>query len=148
MTPAVAVVEPKAPTKEKEWSAQQKRFQMWLALPVFARFPDQQIQLAKVMKVDESTLCKWKHRPGFGDEVVRLAQELVKADDISQILHGIARHARAGDVKAAEFIFRVAGLLPSVGDSIHFGDNVVNTDMKVIEVLGALPPGQEGRENE
>ena len=145
MTPAPAVVERPVLSPTKAWKPNQLRFMAWLALPEVMREPRGQRAFAEKLGVHEVTICNWKHLPGFGEGVFKLAREVVKSDELSQILHGISRQARAGNIAAAEFVFRALGImLPvSAGTSIHIGDNVVNADMKVIEVLGTLPPGRE-----
>ncbi len=96
------------PKKPKNWSANQRRFMEWLAMPSDMRLPLTQGQLARELKMDDGTLSDWKHIPGFYDEVNKLVDEHF-ADDYAPIVESFKREARNGSYQHQKTYFEMLG---------------------------------------
>ena len=101
-----------------EWTAEQLELQAWLALPQRYRKPKTQKELAKSVGVNEFTLSRWKALPSFGEEVVALARDRIKLEDLNRVLDAMVKKAiDHGDVQAARFVYECVGALPSTSRS-------------------------------
>ena len=97
-----------------DWTAEQLELQGWLALPQRHREPNTQRALAKKLGVNEFTLSRWKALPGFGEEVVGLARNRIKLEDLNRVLDAMVKKAiDHGDVQAARLVYECVGALPS-----------------------------------
>lgn len=97
----------------KQWSPEQLRFMAWLATPESERRPRFQRDLAGILGVHETTLSEWKRIPGFGQAVLSMAVELVKATDVARIVNAQVEKALAGDLGAARFVLDFVGGWPA-----------------------------------
>lgn len=61
-------------------------------MPSDLRDPQEQQQLAELLKVDPSTLSDWKLEPGFMDEVILLAKQRARASTVD-VIHALRRSA-------------------------------------------------------
>jgi len=129
-TKALALQNSKPPAKNgngagngaKEWDAKHLRFIDWLASPF--RKPLTHQELAKELDRHPTTLSDWKHEPGFTDAVITRTRELLRADDVPDILHSHAKLGR-NSVKSATLVLKAANVL---GDT-HAG---VTQDNRVV----------------
>ena len=78
-----------------------------MALPESARSPRRQKDFAATLGVHETTLCDWKHIPGFMDAVYALALADVRGT-LGPILRAHAKLALK-DLDSAKWVFEVAG---------------------------------------
>jgi len=89
---------------------------LWLALPRDVRTPASQKDLAEKFGVTAHILSDWKHIPGFADEVVKLVRELVKTDDLANVLAAMVEEATEnGNVQAARLVLETTGLMEGGG---------------------------------
>ena len=91
-------------------SIERLRFVCWLALPHWARVPASQIQLARDLRVHETTLSRWKSE-GALDEAMAMAEATLR-ERHGEIMQALGDKASAGDVAAIrtylEYILRRA----------------------------------------
>jgi hypothetical protein len=97
------------PSDTKSWSADQYKFQLWLALPSSIRKPKTQRAIAEELGVHESTLSDWKKLPGWRDAVNTLALDLVR-DDVPDVLASTRREAKKGSFQHQKMILEMVGL--------------------------------------
>lgn len=95
------------------WTADQQVYVAWLALPKAQRRPKTQVALAKDLDVAEETLSRWKHEPGFMDDVNALARELVK-HDIAEVLGVVRSRAKKGELPYVNMVLAMAGMASDV----------------------------------
>ncbi|KPJ49568.1 MAG: hypothetical protein AMJ38_03125 [Dehalococcoidia bacterium DG_22] len=94
--------------KGQDFSADQIRFALWLALPRYSRKPRSQVRWAEEHGFNATTLSKWKRKAGFADVV----HEFTMAElggEWPQTVHAMVRESIAGNVEAAKFVGKVAG---------------------------------------
>lgn len=111
-TKALAKTDHQPPAKNgqaegRQWTPPQQAFIEWLACPV--REPPEQQQLADKLKLHPLTLTKWKHLDGLTDAVITRTRELLRADDVPDILHSHAKLGRT-NVKSAALVLKSVGL--------------------------------------
>jgi hypothetical protein len=132
-----------AAIERKPWTANQVLFQAWLALPVMAREPPLQSQLARKLGVRESTLSVWKGLPGWSDAVYELARAAMTAD-LTPILHAQVRKAREGSLPHAQWLFELAGKWAPSKRLDHTG----NEQRLIITRIQESPPPKPSIEGE
>jgi len=94
--------------KPKNWSANQKKFMLWLALPSDQRLPLTQGMLARELSLDDGTLSEWKRLSGFWDAVNALVEEHL-ADDFAPIIESLKREARKGSIQHIRIYLEMIG---------------------------------------
>ena len=120
------------------WSANQLKFQEWLATPRFDRIPPTQELLAGELGVHEVTLSRWRRLPGFTEAVNALAREALGAR-LPDVYGALVRRAETGDVPAIRTILELVGELKQ-GDSNGAGTTNNNNIIIVYEGGGAADP--------
>ena len=95
-------------TGDNRWSADQIKFQVWLATPSAQRSPRQQQELAAELGVSEVTLCRWKHLPGWHDAVYEHAMPILTGE-LMPILAAQVAQAKNGSLPHAQWLFELAG---------------------------------------
>lgn len=55
-----------------------------------------QAQIADQLRVNAKTICKWKSLPGFMDEVISRAQQLLK-QDVPEVYSALSNHSKGGN---------------------------------------------------
>ncbi len=110
------------------WTADQQKFQQWLAIPSSMRTPGLQQQLADELGVHESTLCRWKRLPGFMDAVSTILKEELRAS-IPDVLQALVEQAKAGRIEAIRDCLAIAGFYNHARDaalSVHVVPQVMD----------------------
>ena len=97
-----------------EWSANQRRFQEWLSLPKYDRFPPTQEMLAPEIGVREETLCRWKKLDGFQEAVTALARTSV-GESLPQVYGALVREAEKGSIQHIRTVLELTGELKQMG---------------------------------
>lgn len=97
-----------------EWSRNQRRFQEWLALPKYDRFPPNQELLAPEIGVHESTLSKWKQQEGWNEAVNALARARL-GQHIPEIYGALVREAEKGSIQHIRTALELVGELTQLG---------------------------------
>lgn len=82
-------------TEANQWTANQHKFMLWLALPELERTPFRQDHLATEMGVHETTLCKWKKLPGFMAEVHKIIRASL-SDNAHEVMSSFKKQAAKG----------------------------------------------------
>ncbi len=110
------------------WTADQQKFQQWLALPRSMRAPGLQQELAIQIGVHESTLCRWKKLPGFQDAVnVIMKDELLL--HVPDVLEALVQQAKAGRIEAIRDLLAISGFYNHARDaalSVHVVPQVID----------------------
>jgi uncharacterized protein YjcR len=106
----------------------------WLATPKSNRC--HQKDLAEDIGVSEKTIWKWKQKQEIIDAAYDRKRELVKADDLPDIIDALVEKAKEGKVRQAELILEWIGEL----DSSKFG-NSNNTQINID--FSGIPRPQE-----
>ncbi len=127
------------PNDAKNWSANQRKFMVWLAVPSKMREPATQGEFAKVIGVVDSTLSRWKRETGFGADVGRLSRELLK-DDLPDIFGALKREAKAGSFQHIKLALEVAG---EHTDEVNL--NVSDRRIAIASRLAAIAQEGEGQ---
>ena len=92
------------PKPIKNWSTNQRRFQEWLALPASMREPRHQGELAQVLRVNDSTLSRWKRlereledgrTENFQEAVNKIARRYLDSD-LPEVFGALREKAREG----------------------------------------------------
>lgn len=96
-------------TDANQWHDKQRRFMEWLALSSFDRDPLTQQGLAELLRVNESTLCRWKLLPGFMDEVRRLITASL-GDVYHDVMHSFKQEATKGSYQHQRTYFEMLGV--------------------------------------
>ena len=114
----------------------------WLITPPTLRQPQRQKELAKILNVNEATLCNWKKDPEFTDLIPdRIRRRAF--DHAPEVFAALIDRAKKGSLYAIElyfkFIFQWAEPLAGVGS------HPVNDNRTVIMIGGkpaeSLPVG-------
>lgn len=117
------------------WSANQREFAFWLAIPRRQRIPRTQRELAAKLRVHEHTLSDWKRLRGFTDLVHELAVGVVGLR-WPEVLHAMVNEAKKGNVEAAKFVGKVLGRYSDRME--HVGDPARPFIFRIVP--GSVPP--------
>lgn len=123
----------------KNWSANQRKFQMWLAIPTAMRDPHTQGELARSMGITDATLSRWKHWPGFAEEVAKLSRQFLK-DDLPDIFGALIREAKNGSYQHIKLALEVAG---EHTDEVNV--NVADRRAAIAKRLAAIAEEEQGQ---
>lgn len=93
----------------KNWSTEQTKFQLWLALPKKLRRPKTQGELANLLGANEATLSDWKKLDGFQEEVNKWIKAFT-VDDVADVVAAVASKAKKGSKGHAELFLELAGI--------------------------------------
>jgi hypothetical protein len=91
------------------WSTNQRRYQEWLALPKYDRFPPTQDLLAREMGVNPATLTRWKKEDGFQAAVNEIAQQHLGAA-VPEVMGALRREAEKGSFQHIKLFLEILGL--------------------------------------
>ena len=92
-----------------DWSTNQRKYQEWLALPKYERFPPTQDLLAKEMGVNPVTLTRWKQLDGFQKAVNDIAQQHL-GSGVPEVMGALRREAEKGSFQHIKLFLEVLGL--------------------------------------
>lgn len=92
-----------------EWSTNQIKFQQWLALPKYERFPPTQDLLAAEMGLNPVTLTRWKQLDGFQQAVNAVAQQHL-GGAVPEVMGALRREAEKGSFPHIKLFFEMLGL--------------------------------------
>lgn len=118
------------PKNAKRWSADQRKFMLWLATSEIDRTPIRQGQLAKDMGHAEATLSDWKNMPGFIDEVNKLVDEHL-GDDYAEIMDAFKREAKKGSFNHQKMYMEMMGKYTSRQQIEVSGGPIAITEIRV-----------------
>lgn len=90
------------------WTAEQRQYMDWLALPKALRQPKTDGQFATQLGVNQSTLWRWRQIPGFADELRRQVREQLKSE-VPEIYEALVKEAKKGDVPAIKLALEITG---------------------------------------
>jgi hypothetical protein len=91
------------------WSYAQRKFQEWLAEPPTERDPITQKRLAEELHVHETTLSRWRHLPGFDEEVQALVLAHI-GDALSEVMGAFKSEAKKGSFNHQRMYFEMLGI--------------------------------------
>ena len=97
-----------------EWSSNQIKFQEWLSLPKYDRFPPTQDLLAPELGVREETLSRWKKLDGWQEAVNGLARSSV-GESLPQVYGALVREAEKGSIQHIRTVLELTGELKQMG---------------------------------
>ena len=100
---------PNMQNNANEWSANQHKYQEWLATPSMERIPSTQKAFATSLGVNEATLCRWHNLEGFKAEV----QAIIKAnmgDVLHDVVYAFKQEAKKGSYQHQKTYFEMMGL--------------------------------------
>lgn len=92
-----------------KWTANQRKFIDWLALPCVKRDPPTQVKLASQLNVNETTLTRWRKLPGFMQEVQELIRENL-GDELHEVMFAFKEEAKKGSFQHQKLYFEMLGL--------------------------------------
>lgn len=75
----------------------------WLATPKSERCTQQ--ELAEEIGVASKTIWEWKKDEELMDAVISRKKELVRSEDLVEIVDALVEKAKKGNIKQAEFLF-------------------------------------------
>lgn len=102
----------------KQWTANQRKFQEWLSLPRYDRFPPTQELLAPELGVREETLSRWKRLEGWTEAVNEIARYSV-GEHLPQIYAALIREAEKGSIQHIRTVLELTGELEQqVGNTV------------------------------
>ena len=121
-------------TKRKlGWSANQLKFQEWLATPRLERSPPTQIDVAEVIGVTNVTLSRWKALPGFEEAVVQKARDAMQSR-LPDVYGALTREAEKGSYQHIKLIMEMTKqYFPAMGMTGADGGPI---DMRIQVVRG------------
>ena len=107
----------------KEWTARQRTFLEWLALPSWERTPVTQGLFAKEIGVHESTLSDWKRLPGFEDELHSMIRARL-GDALPDVVGAFKGEAKKGQFQHQRMYFEMLGwYVPKIAPTDPKGEN-------------------------
>jgi hypothetical protein len=95
--------------KATKWTASQRRFINWVALPKEYRDHRTEVDYAKAAGVNRATLWKWKKLPGFWAEVQEATQQYL-ADTVPEGLEALKEMVRRGSFQHQKMYFEMLGM--------------------------------------
>ena len=105
------------PRKAKPWTANQRKFQLWLALGTAFREPKTQEEFAAEINVNPVTLSRWKKWSGLDDSgneetfqraVNRYSREML-ADDLPEAFAALRERVKEGSYQHLKMYFEMLG---------------------------------------
>ena len=95
---------------QTRWTADQIRYQHWLALSRFERQPPTKELYAKnVLGIDPVTLWRWEQKPGWDEAVTQIAlTELRK--HVPEVVAALAREAEKGSIQHIKELLSLVGI--------------------------------------
>lgn len=111
---------------QAKWTANQIRYQHWLAQSKCDRVPPTKEKLAKdELGVNAATLWRWEQLPGWDDAVTQIAMKYLRSDT-AEVLQALAREAKKGSI---QHIKEFLGLVGIVGEQ---PTQNVNTNQRIV----------------
>ncbi len=97
---------------QPRWTADQIRYQHWLALSKYERKPHTKELFAKDIGVDFTTLWRWEQKPGWNETVAQIAMASLRAH-VPEVVAALVREAEKGSI---QHIKEFLGLVGIVGE--------------------------------
>lgn len=97
-----------AQPNKTEFTADQRKYLDWVAMPKSMRNPKTVDLFAKSIGVDRTSLWRWSKLPGFAEEVARSGRDYLKSE-LSEIFGALVKRALDGDVQAIKLALEVSG---------------------------------------
>lgn len=125
----------------KKFKTEKQEVIKWLVKPKKERM--EQRELADKLGITSKTIWKWKNDPEIADKVLEKKKEIVKVEDLVDIVDAQIKKAKKGSKSHAEFIFKWVG---EIDDSkyksannvqINIDANIPRPDEKAIEIKEA-----------
>jgi hypothetical protein len=111
-------------TKRKlQWTANQLKFQEWLATPKYERTPPNQNMVADVIGVTNVTLSRWKALDGFEDAVIDMARAAMRGR-LPDIYGALVREADKGSFQHIKLIMEMTGQYLPAMDVTSGGERI------------------------
>lgn len=100
---------PSTQVSASDWTFRQRQFMLWLATPSVQREPLTILALSKELGVDESTLHRWKHLPGFREEVNSIITASL-SDNYHDVMYAFKQEAAKGSFQHERMYFEMMGV--------------------------------------
>jgi hypothetical protein len=96
---------------QDRWSANQIKYQHWLAQSKYDRVPPTKEKLAKdELGVNAATLWRWQQLPGWDEAVTAIALQFLK-QDTAEVLQALAREAKKGSIQHIKEFLSLVGVV-------------------------------------
>ena len=109
----------------------------WLATPKKDR--KTQEELAEEIGVTSKTIWEWKKDNDLMDAVLQRKKELVKSEDLVQIIDAVVEKAKKGNIKQVEFLFEWLGEIESsksgqTNIQVNVSSSIPRSEDEIIEL--------------
>jgi len=109
----------------------------WLATPKKDR--KTQEELAEEIGVTSKTIWEWKKDNDLMDAVLQRKKELVKSEDLVQIIDAVVEKAKKGNIKQVEFLFEWLGEIESsksgqTNIQVNVSSSIPRSEDEIIEI--------------
>ena len=90
------------------FTARQRKFIEWLAIPNYERFPQTHEELADELGITSRTLRRWKQKPELQEAVRQRVRELL-GDDLPDIYGALRAKAKEGHFQHIKLAMEMTG---------------------------------------
>jgi len=121
----------------EEYRPEKIRLINWLATPKKDR--KTQEELAEEIGVTSKTIWEWKKDNDLMDAVLQRKKEVVKSDDLIQIIDAVVEKAKKGNIKQVEFLFEWLGEIESsksgqTNIQVNVSSSIPRSEDEIIEL--------------
>lgn len=93
-----------------KWSANQTKYQYWLAQSKYDRVPPTKELFAADLGVNAATLWRWEQTPGWDAAVTAIALKYIQKDT-AEVLQALAREAKKGSIQHIKEFLSLVGIV-------------------------------------
>jgi len=95
---------------QAKWTANQIKYQHWLAQSKYERIPPTKELYAVELGVDAATLWRWEQKPGWDNAITQIALTYLRKDT-AEVLQALAREAKKGSVQHIKEFLSLVGIV-------------------------------------
>lgn len=95
---------------QAKWTANQLKYQHWLAQSKYDRLPPTKELFASELGVDAATLWRWEQKPGWAEAVTQIALNYLQRDT-AEVLQALAREAKKGSIQHIKEFLSLVGIV-------------------------------------